>query len=237
VVDADYELPVAFNVTKASTSEVKQAHQLVDQIDLDHGDLLKGCDTFLADRGYDDGKLINKCWRDHQIKPVIDIRNLWKDKQETRLIEHTENIVYDFQGTVSCVCLQSGDVKQMAYAGFEKDRNTLKYRCPARHYGVECKGQATCGVSTAIRIPLATDSRIFTPCARSSYSWKTLYNKRSSVERVNSRLAGSYGFETHFTRGLEKMKLKMGVALCTMLAMAVGRIKEKQYENMRRLVA
>ena len=26
----------------------------------------------------------------------------------------------------------------MAYGGFEKDRGTLKYRCPAKYYGYEC---------------------------------------------------------------------------------------------------
>jgi hypothetical protein len=32
LVDADYELPVAFEVTKASASEVKQAHRLIDKL-------------------------------------------------------------------------------------------------------------------------------------------------------------------------------------------------------------
>ena len=44
--------------------------------------------------------------------------------------------------------------------------------------------------------------------ARSSYAWKREYKKRTSVERVNSRLDVSFGFERHFIRGLKKMKLK-----------------------------
>ena len=32
----------------------------------------------------------------------------------------------------------------MAFYGFETDRNTLKYRCPAAVYGFECKGCEEC---------------------------------------------------------------------------------------------
>ncbi|MFZ5436653.1 MAG: DDE transposase, partial [Bacillota bacterium] len=54
--------------------------------------------------------------------------------------------------------------------------------------------------------------------------------------RVNSRLDEAYGFEKHFLRGLKKMRLRCTLALMVMLAMAVGRIREKQSPNMRSLV-
>ena len=93
----------------------------------------------------------------------------------------------------------------MAYCGFEKGRNTLKYTCPAKHYGVDCKGTKKCNLfKKSVRMPLSEDSRMFTPVARSSYRWKVLYKKRTSVERVNSRLDVSFGFEKHYTRGLKK---------------------------------
>ena len=87
-----------------------------------------------------------------------------------------------------------------------------------------------------MRIPLKEDRRVFTPLARSSYRWETVYKKRTAVERVNSRLDVSYGFERHYIRGLEKMRLRCSIALCVMLAMALGRVKEKQKEKMRSLV-
>jgi len=89
-------------------------------------------------------------------------------------------------------------------------------------------------VSGAVRIKLSQDRRVFTPVARSSYQWKRLYKKRTSVERVNSRLDVSFGFEQHFIRGQKKMKLR--VALMVMLAMALGRVKEKQKAKLRSLV-
>ena len=70
----------------------------------------------------------------------------------------------------------------------------------------------------------------------SSYKWKDLYRKRTAVERVNSRLDVSFGFEQHFIRGQAKMKLRMGLAMLVMQAMALGRIKEKRQAQMRSLV-
>ena len=77
---------------------------------------------------------------------------------------------------------------------------------------------------------------MFTPVARSSYKWEKLYDKRTAVERVNARLDVSFGFENHFIRGLKKMTFRVGLALCVMLALAVGRIKENQKDKMRSLV-
>ncbi len=60
----------------------------------------------------------------------------------------------------------------MAYGGFEKGRQSLKYRCPARHYGLVCAGQERCPVKGALRIRLEEKPRIFTLLARSSYRWR-----------------------------------------------------------------
>jgi len=52
----------------------------------------------------------------------------------------------------------------------------------------------------------------------------------------SSNLPTQLGLEPHFIRGLKKMELRVGLALCVMLAMAVGRIKEQRQELMRSLV-
>jgi hypothetical protein len=62
VVDAIYELPVAFKVTRASASEIKQGHRLIDQMAEQAPAILKRCEYWLGDRGYDDGKLHSKLW-------------------------------------------------------------------------------------------------------------------------------------------------------------------------------
>jgi len=237
IVDADYELPVAFEVTKASSSEIPEGRKLVKKLKQRHAELVEqDCEALIGDRGLDDTDLIVSLWDDCGTKPVIDIRNMWKDGEETKLVDGQTNVVYDYQGNVYCYCLVTGERRPMSFGGFEKDRQTLKYRCPASHYGFECKNCKRCAVNGAVRIKLSQDRRVFTPLARSSYRWKQMYKKRTSVERVNSRLDVSFCFEQHFIRGQKKMKLRMGLALVVMLAMALGRVKEKQKDKIRSLV-
>jgi hypothetical protein len=88
-----------------------------------------------------------------------------------------------------------------------------------------------------VRVPLDHDRRIFTPIAQATQKWEKAYDRRTSVERVNSRLDRVLGFELHTLRGLAKMQLRVGLALVVMLAMALGRIRANQRELMRSLVA
>jgi hypothetical protein len=64
-----------------------------------------------------------------------------------------------------------------------------------------------------------------TSLAHSSYKWQTMYNKRSSVERVNSRLDESFGFEKHFIRGINKTQARCGPALIVILGIAQDRVE------------
>lgn len=236
VVDATYELPVAYSVTKASRNEMPEGRDLVKKLKLKHPDILGRCEYLMADKGLDDTELNVMLWDEHGIKPVIDIRNAWQDGEPTKLVKGTDNVVYDYKGTVYCVDMWHGSMKEMAYGGFEADRGTLKYRCPFDHYGCLCSWKPNCTVKHSVRINLNEDRRVFTPLARSSYKWDDTYKKRTAVERVNSRLDVSYGFEQHFIRGLAKMRLRMNIAMCVMLSMALGRIKEKQKPDIRSLV-
>ncbi|MEJ2507155.1 MAG: transposase [Ignavibacteriaceae bacterium] len=233
VVDAKYELPVAFTVSKASKNEMPYAHVLLNRLETDQEEIINRCKYWLSDRGQDDGKMIRKLWDKHEIKPIIDIRNTWKDTDKTRLVPGTENVVYDWKGKVCCVSFADNTVREMAFGGFEKNRGTLKYICPAIHYGLNCKGCKKCPVKTVIRIPMEIDRRIFTPVARSSYKWKRIYKKRTSVERVNSRIDNLLGFENHKIRGLKKMSIRLLISFCILLAMAKGRIKNNEQEKLR----
>ncbi|MDI6603576.1 MAG: hypothetical protein QME35_00280 [Thermoanaerobacteraceae bacterium] len=86
----------------------------------------KKCETVEADRGYDDTKLIIKLWDEYKIKPVIDIRNMWKDGEKTRQLSNIKNVVYNYKGNVYCYCLETGERREMCNGGIEKDRNMLK---------------------------------------------------------------------------------------------------------------
>ena len=45
----------------------------------------------------------------------------------------------------------------MVFGRFEKDREALKYRCPALEYGLECKGAAQWPIRKGVRIKLSED--------------------------------------------------------------------------------
>lgn len=239
IVEADAELPVAYKVTKASVGEQPIMRELLDQLNQTHPEIIDRCENIMMDKGYDSKEIIYDLWKTYKIKPIIDIRKMWKDGEKTKLLKTKQisNVTYDCTGTVFCHSLKTGEMKEMAYGGFEKKRSSHKYLCPVLAYGIECKGSSKCPLfKKRIRIPLKEDPRIFTPVARSSYKWNDLYHKRTSVERVNSRIDVSFGFERHYIRGLKKMKLRCGLALSVMLSIAVGRLRQKHPELMRSLV-
>ena len=227
---------MAYTLTKASRAEIKVAHELLDDLKKKRPHVLESCHYLSADRGYDDTRLLTRLYDDFNIRPVIDITNHWLDKEETRLFEGRTNLVYDYRGTVYCCCPQELKLKEMAYAGLEKQRGTLKYRCPARHYGIKCQGESDCPLKKSTRIRMDENRRYFLPLPRSSFRFKDYYKKRIAVERVNSRLDVSFGFEQHFIRGLKKMHFRCSLALCLMLTMALGHVKEKRPDLMRSLV-
>jgi hypothetical protein len=238
IVDTTYEMPIGYRVTRASESDTKQLLPMVKEVKQKHPQIYKDMERLAADKGYDSEENCRHLYDEHGIKPVIDIRCMWRDK-ETKLIDarHADNIVYDEVGTVYCLCPATLEQRRMAYGGFEQDRMALKYVCPMRAYGLTCQGSDQCEhAMKSERVSLEIDRRIFTPIARSSYAWEREYKRRTAVERVNSRFDVSFGFEKHFIRGQKKMETRVGLALCVMLAMAVGRIKEQQIELMRSLV-
>jgi hypothetical protein len=238
LVDTQYEMPLGYRVTRASVSDMSQLLSLVGDLREKHPQIHEDIENLSGDKGYDSEDNCRRLYDEHGIKPVIDIRRMWRDK-ETRLLdsECSDNIVYDEVGTIYCICPVTGEQRRMAYSGFERGRMALKYACPIKAYGLKCKGSDQCEhAMKSKRVSLEIDRRIFTPVARSSYAWERGYKKRTAVERVNSRLDVSFGFERHFIRGQKKMEIRVGVALCVMLAMAVGRIKERRRDLMRSLV-
>lgn len=258
VVDARHELPLAFEVQPASASEVTRIVPMVEALASTHPEIARRCQTLAADRGLDAGDVNRALWQEHGIKPVIDSRRLWKDEKReagydasreiTRALDpqSTDTVVYSERGRVYCVCPATGTQRAMAFWGFEADRETLRFRCPAAaHTGVTCAGRAACeraacGRETAfgrvVRVPLATDWRIFTPIPRDSPSWSRRYARRTAVERVNARIDQVFGLERHTIRGLAPMQTRVGLTLVVMLAIALAAVRASRPERMRSLV-
>ena len=257
IVDSTHELPVAFEVKPANAAETTRLVPMVNKLKNIHPEIVEHCNDLTADKGLDSAENNKNLWESYKIRPVIDTRQMWKDEKReqgydpsveiTRSVnpEGTDNIVYSERGGVYCVCPETGEMTPMQYRGFEANRGTLRYRCPAAAYGSLCQGRSACeraalGRSShygrVVRIKLEFDRRIFTPIPRDTPQWNRLYKSRTAVERANSRIDQGLGFDHHTIRGLTKMKTRMGLGLAVMLAMAVGFISEDKPALMRSLV-
>jgi hypothetical protein len=253
LVDSTYELPLQFKLTKASVGDSPMLSELVDGHRMNHPETGVRAEEISGDKAYDSAENNASLYDEQQIVPIIDHRRMWKEEpDEPRPLfkDRPDVVLYDELGRLYCQSPCEGrgadERREMQYVGFEKDRMTQKWRCPAAYNGYECQGRKICdqfapeGVGKygrVIRVPLDRDRRIFTPVARPSPKWKKAYNRRTSVERVNSRIDCVLGFEEHFIRGQAKMETRVTLALMVLLAMALGRIRANQHHLMRSLTA
>lgn len=257
IADTKYELPVAFSLTRACVSEAGELDRMTEFLFGKEPGLKNRCGYLSADKGLDSAALKKKLWDDYLIRPIIDSRGFWRqEKQAKSYVEGQkimrplgsvhDNIFYTERAEVWCRCPVSGVERKMAFSGFESGRDTLKFRCPAAAYGLGCKGWKKChgdagcvtnGYGRVVRVPLERDRRIFTPTPRSSVTWRRAYKRRNAIERINSRIDNSFGFEKHFIRGKAKMTARVGLALAVMMALGVGHIKAGRPECMRSLVS
>jgi hypothetical protein len=128
IIDSCYELPVDFRLTKASVAEQPVALEMLDELEERAPTVVERAKHLSADKGYDE----------LDIAPIIDIRNLWKDGEKTKMVKDSTNVVYDYRGNVSCLCPKTLTPHAMCYGGYERDRESLKYLCPARAKGITC---------------------------------------------------------------------------------------------------
>ncbi len=223
IADAAYEIPVSFSVTKASNSEKTETQKLLEETEKLHREWLEDCKYFLGGKGYDSTKLIT--WLEGKgIAPIIDIRNCWKDGEETHQYRDTQ-LVYNYKGDVWYV-EEDGKKTELIYKGYDKSTDSLRYGFkPQRHD------------KRIFRIKCGEDRRIFTPVARSSHKWKRIYKKRTGVERINGRIDRDYKFEKHTIRGLEKMTMFITVTFLVYMGMAKAKIQSGETEHLCRMYA
>ena len=156
IADTHHELPVAFEVTRASDSEVKMLPKMLETLFAKAPEMADRCDDFSADRGLDNAPQKKQLWDKWTIRPLVDTRLMWKAEKEepnydptkpiTRALfpNRADVVVHDERGRVSCVCPQTGEVRAMAFQGFEADRGpcgTLKYRLPGGGLRLRLRGQ------------------------------------------------------------------------------------------------
>lgn len=248
--DATYELPIAFEVTNAAEHESPRLLDLVEHVAERHEPLLERTQTLCADMGYDDGEDKALLYDDYGVAPIIPARDLKEGRYEPLDEQRHDSIYLSATGQVCCKIRPFATTDEqrfvpMQFTGFEKDRQTLKFRCPAAVYGLECENREACRCRSqvrdgdwgrVVRVPIEKNRRLFGPVYAHSYHFEDLYKSRTSVERLFFRVDHMYGFEHHTTRGLARMKTRVTMALIAMLATAVGWIEAGQPENARRML-
>ena len=111
-----------------------------------------------------DSEDVHKLLSGEGITPLIQMRGLWKTEPERMLPGHdgSSNVVYNEDGTIYCYDKVSEPPvrHQMAYIGHEPERETLKYRCPAKHEGWDCPMSKICNAGKSygktVRVDRAT---------------------------------------------------------------------------------
>jgi len=225
LVDAKHEVVLAYRVTTATAADCKSLPDLVHggQANLPEGRI----ETLAYDKAADDNES-HRLLHAAKIRPVIQNRHLWKDQTEQMLPGHdgTSNIVYDEAGTIHCYDRTSQPIVRhpMAYIGYEPQRQTIKYRCPARHEGWICPHDAVCNAGKSygktVRVNRTIDLRRFPPIPRATKKFERLYDGRTSVERVNARLKIFWGVDDGNLRGAGRFHAMVGAILIVHLAFA-----------------
>jgi hypothetical protein len=210
ICDVETELPIAFSVTPANADEKREMLSLLTN-PLLSDEMRRSIQYLLLDRGYDSTGLITGV-KSMGIVPVVDIRNCWKDGEETKQYRNTD-MVYNYKGDVYytvCDINAPGGARyeKMKYGGYDRQKKCLRYSYEGKVH----------------RIYISCDERIFLPVARDSEKFKKLYRGRTAVERLNGRLDRDYMFEDHYIRGLKKMRLMVSLSMIIMNGMAVGKI-------------
>ena len=236
LVDVKHEVSLAYRVSDTKVGDNEVVADLVGQA---QANLPAGrIETLAYDKAADDEK-VHEALHQAGIKPLIQNRSLWKEELERPLPggRFPLQLVHDEAGTVYCYDTVSDPPRrhQMAYVGYEKDRETVKYRCPARQQGWQCPSDARCdgtkGYGLTARIKCEEDLRRFPPIPRATKEFERRYKGRTAVERVNARLKTFWGADDGNVTGARRFHAFVGVVMVVHLVFATLLAKAPRREG------
>lgn len=225
LVDVGHEVVLSYEITDTKAGDGETLPALLDQAEANLPD--DRIQTLSYDKAADTND-VHKRLAKSDITPLIQMRSLWESEHERRLPGHdgTSNIVYDETGTLFCYDQVSRPIvrHKMAYIGHEPARQTLKYRCPARHEGWDCPMSQVCNAGKSygltVRVKRDIDLRRFPPLPRATKKFERLYKSRTAVERINGRLKVFWGADDGNITGSRRFHAKVGTVLIVHAAFA-----------------
>jgi hypothetical protein len=237
--DARHEVALAYRITPASKADNEHLEPLVEEAKENLPE--RRIESLAYDKACDDGG-VHAMLKKHSIRPVIQQRSMWEDK-ESRVLDGAGigNVVYDEAGTLYCYDMVSEPTvsHRMAYIGHEPSRGTLKYRCPAEHESWRCPSSKRCNqgkrYGMTVRVKQALDLRRFPPIPRATKKFERLYRGRSAVERVNARLKVFWGVDDGNVAGGASFHANVGVVMLVHIGLATLLAKARRRDPKRRL--
>ena len=228
LVDTRHELPLARRVTKASRPDAEKLLEMVRGLKARHPGLSPK--SLSADKAHDDGGLTADLWRQERVRGVFDLRDTAQDGEDGERLPGGRNILLGDDGRVYCYAKAGHRMIRQAMRpwGFEADRGTTKYRCPAAALGTACPERERCGsgpYGRVVRVKHDMDWRRFGPMARHTKQWKRLCRGRTACERVNARLKGGMAMDDLHVRGIRNVTMSLDVAILTLYALALGHLR------------
>ena len=218
LVDVKHEVALSYEITDTKTGDGETLPSLLTQAQANlPPDRIR---TLAYDMAADTND-VHDLLSENRIKAVIQNRSLWQNELERKLPGHDgrSNVVYDETGTIYCYDQVSEPLvrHRMAYIGYEPQRETLKYRCPAFHEGWSCPMLEICNrgksYGKTVRVPRAIDVRRFPAVPRATKKFERLYKGRTAVERVNGRLKVFWGVDDGNIRGSHRFVAHVGVVM------------------------
>jgi hypothetical protein len=218
VVDVKHEVVLAYEITdaKAGDGETLPVVYARAKANLPAGRI----QTLAYDKAADSDE-VHELLSGEGVTPPIRMRGLWQSEPERLLPGHdgSSDVVYTEDGTIYCYDKVSDPAvrHRMAYIGYEPERETLKYRCPARHEGWDCPMSGICNAGESygktVRVPREADLRRFPALPRAAKKFERLYKGRAAVERVNARLKVFWGVDDGNVTGSRRFVAQVGVVL------------------------
>jgi Transposase DDE domain/Transposase domain (DUF772) len=234
IVDVRHEVVLSYEITDTEAGDGETVPSILGQAEANlPADRIE---TLAYDKAAD-SDAVHELLSGRGITPLIQMRGLWQGDPERMLPGHdgSSNVVYTEDGTIYCYDKVSDPPvrHKMSYIGHEPGRETLKYRCPAKHEGWECPMSAECNAGKSygktVRVPRDVEPRRFPALPRATKKFERMYKGRTAVERVNARLKVFWGVDDGNLRGSRRFFAQVGVVLAvhavfaTLLAQAPRR--------------
>jgi hypothetical protein len=218
IVDVKHEVVLAYEITDTKAGDGETLAVVLEQAEANLP--ANRIETLAYDKAADNED-VHKLLSGKGITPLIQMRSLWQTEPERMLPGHdgSSNVVYDESGTIYCYDKVSDPPvrHKMAYIGYEPERETLKYRCPAKHEGWECPMSEVCNAGKSygktVRVPREEDLRRFPALPRATKKFERMYKGRTAVERVNARLKVFWGVDDGNLTGSRRFTAQVGVVL------------------------